>query len=188
MQHPRLILAAFLLGLSFTASACRAELPPTLKMANQELQLNGQGVRQKYMFELYEAGLYLAQPSQQAPAIIAADQWSAIRIVITSKMVSQEKLVATLQEGFKSATGGKTRPIQPQIDQFRQCFAETIKSGDTFDLVYAPGHGTVVLKNGKQKGAIAGLPFKQALFGIWLGKRPADAGLKVALLGATARR
>jgi hypothetical protein len=30
---------------------------------------------------------------------------------------------------------------------------------------------------------IQGLAFKQAMFGIWLCERPADAGLRVAMLG-----
>lgn len=188
MQRSRFVLAFFMLGLLTPVAARGADLPPTLKVAQQELQLNGQGVREKYFLDLYKAGLYLSQPNQPAQTIVAADQWMAIRVVITSKMVSQQKMIASLQEGFQNATGGKVEPIQAQIDQFRQCFADPISSGDTFDLVYAPGHGTVVLKNGKQKGAIAGLPFKQALFGIWLGQRPADVGLKVALLGSSARQ
>lgn len=185
----RMLKATILLSL-FAMPVCAetVNLPDTINVAKQELTKNGVGTRQKYFLDLYTAGLYLREPNRQAKAIVEADQLMAMRIVITSKMVSQQKLVDSLQEGFKNSTGGKLQPIQQQIAQFRQCFAEEISHRDTFDLVYAPNHGVVVLKNGKQKGTIAGLPFKQALFGIWLGERPADAGLKVALLGASERR
>ncbi|HMP05316.1 MAG TPA: chalcone isomerase family protein, partial [Lacipirellulaceae bacterium] len=58
-----------------------------------------------------------------------------------------------------------------------------IVKGDVFDLVYLPARGVTVLKNGQRVGAIQGLAFKQALFGIWLSNRPADESLRVALLG-----
>ena len=38
-------------------------------------------------------------------------------------------------------------------------------------------------KNGKKRGVIEGLAFKQALFGIWLGGVPADDSLKEEMLG-----
>ncbi len=186
----RLVLKSILLlcVVAAPATAFGVDLPEKINVAKQELQLNGVGTRQKYFMDLYTAGLYLVQPNRQAKAILEAEELMAMRIVITSKMVSQQKLVASLQEGFKNSTGGKLQPIRKQIDQFRQCFAEEIASGDTFDLVYVPNHGLIVLKNGRQKGTIAGSPFKRALFGVWLGERPADADLKVALLGSSPRR
>ncbi|MEM8945851.1 MAG: chalcone isomerase family protein [Planctomycetota bacterium] len=188
MIRVRISLAVLLVAAAAPATTYGAEMPSTLKIAKQELRLNGKGTRSKYMISVYEAGLYLAQPIQQAKLILDVDEWMAIRIVINSKMVSQQKLVDSLQKGFDNSTGGNTRSIQKEIDQFRGCFTDEITLGDTFDFVYAPSHGVVVLKNGQQKGRIAGMQFKQALFGIWLGERPADAGLKVALLGTGTRR
>jgi hypothetical protein len=36
---------------------------------------------------------------------------------------------------------------------------------------------------GEVKGTIKGLDFKKAVFGIWLGEKPADAKLKKGMLG-----
>ena len=107
-----------------------------------------------------------------------------MRIAITSKMVSQAKLIDSLHQGFQNSTQGKIEPIRNQIEQFRQCFAEEITRGNVFDLVYAPGQGVAVFKNGQRKGLVPGLAFKRALFGIWLGDRPADVKLRQALLGS----
>ena len=77
--------------------------------------------------------------------------------------------------------------LKKEIEQFRGCFTDTIQKGDIFQMTYEPGVGTTVTKNGKLKGTIKGLPFKQAMFGIWLSKKPADKALKQAML-QTSRR
>jgi hypothetical protein len=46
-----------------------------------------------------------------------------------------------------------------------------------------PDEGVVVYKNGSKKGSIDGYDFKRALFGIWLGDKPADDDLKAGMLG-----
>lgn len=183
-----LSIAVVLLTLLSSAIGQAVELAPTLKVGDQNLVLNGSGVREKYFLDLYVAGLYLSQPNNQPAAIIDADTPMAVRIAITSKMVSQSKFIKSLQEGFQNSTQGNVEPIRAEIEKFRQCFAGEITRGDVFDLVYLPGQGVIVLKNGKRKGVAQGLAFKQALFGIWLSDHPADASLKQALLGSTARR
>lgn len=180
----QLLAAVFVLvTLASPALAKEKKLPPTLKVGKQELKLNGEGIRQKYMMDLYVAGLYLTKPNREDKVVVDANELMAIRVVITSKFVSQEKLVQNLDEGFRRATKGNVKPIEPQIGQFRKCFADKIVRGDVFDFVYVPQQGVMVFKNGKVKGKVASLPFKQALFGVWLGEKPADAKLKLALLG-----
>lgn len=160
------------------------KLPGHLQVGDQRLVLNGAGVRTKTLLELYTAGLYLSQPSSDSAAVIAADEPMALRIKITSGFVSQSSLVESLEDGFKNVTGGDTREIRAEINQFRAFFHEDIKKGDIFDMVYLPQHGVVVNKNGKYIGAVAGVKFKRALFGIWLSDKPADTALKQALLSA----
>lgn len=163
-------------------NAAYAELPNTLEVGGEKLALNGSGSRTKYLMEMYVAGLYLAQPSSDPAAIVAADAPMAIRLEITSGMVTEAKLVDSLNEGFHNATGGKPEPIRKEIDLFRKCLAGKIAKGDVLDLVYLPGHGVIVAKNGKKQGAIEGIEFKRALFGVWLSKDPADKDLKRAML------
>lgn len=178
-----LLFATALITFWHPACGFAAELPSTLKTGEQQLVLNGSGTREKYFLDLYVAGLYLAEHSNQPAEIIQADAPMAMRIVITSKLVSQDRLVESLNEGFENSTQGHPEAIRAQIEQFRQAFAGEIVRGDVFDLVYLPTRGVLVFKNGKRTGAVAGLEFKQALFGIWLCDKPADKGLKQALLG-----
>jgi hypothetical protein len=163
--------------------AVRAEAPASITCDGTNLVLNGAGVRTKYFMQMYMGGLYLEQPSRDAAGIIAADAPMAIRLDITSAMVTKERMDESLREGFQNATGGQVAPIAREIEQFRQCFAQPIAKGDVFEFVYRPARGVTVVKNGRPIGVIQGLAFKQAMFGIWLCERPADAGLRVAMLG-----
>lgn len=175
-----------------TPCAVRAELPTVLESGGAKLVLNGSAARSKYLMKMYVAGLYLTKPSKDAKAIVAADEPMAIRLEITSGMVTQEKLMESLNEGFAKATGGKQEPIRKEIDAFRTALAGKIDKGDVLDLVYLPGRGVNVSQNGKQLGVVPRLEFKQALFGIWLSDNPADATVKRGLLmaqgGATATK
>ncbi|MCM2370640.1 chalcone isomerase family protein [Aporhodopirellula aestuarii] len=184
-------ITAILLLFVVTAMANDAtaeDFPQQIQAGQHRLILNGSGSRTKYLLEMYVAGLYLSNETQSPAAIAGADEAMSIRIKITSGFVSQEKLVDSLTEGFRNATGGNVTPIQPQINQFRKCFAETITKGDTYDFIYLPKYGVAVHRNAKLKGVIAGIEFKKALFDIWLSDNPADENLKNAMLTKPTRR
>lgn len=89
-----------------TANA--GELPVEFRAGEHRLVLNGEGSRTKAFLELYVAGLYLTQPSNNGALIVADEKPMAIRIKITSSFVSQKSLVDSLEDGFKIATGGDT--------------------------------------------------------------------------------
>ncbi|WP_300462504.1 chalcone isomerase family protein [Desulfobacula sp.] len=155
----------------------------SLKTANQELMLNGAGIRSKMFIKLYVGMLYLEEKSNDAEAIMNADKDMAIRLEIISGMITSEKMMASTIEGFEKSTGGKTDEIKVEIDAFNACFSEKIEKGDVFEMVYAKGGGITVFKNGTLKDTISGMPFKKALFGIWLSSNPADKKLKKGMLG-----
>jgi hypothetical protein len=62
-------------------------------------------------------------------------------------------------------------------------FSDAFKKGDKIRLEYITGKGLKVYKNNVYKGIVPGLEFKNALFSIWLGTKPADASLKNKMLG-----
>lgn len=160
-----------------------ADLPTSLSANGDTLSLNGSGVRTKLFIKLYKGGLYLKAPSKDAAAIINADEAMGIRLAIVSGLITAEKMENATMEGFENATGGQLAPIAGEIDQFMDVFRQGIENGYKYDLVYQPGTGTVVSKNGQVQATIGGLPFKQALFGIWLGDKPAQGKLKKGMLG-----
>lgn len=161
------------------------KVPDTLKTDNEKvLTLNGAGVRDKFMIDLYVGSLYLPQKEQDAAKIITQDDAMAIRLDIVSGMITSEKMTEATMEGFENATHGNLAPIKSEIDSFMATFKEPIKKGDVFELVYVPGAGVKVYKNAELKNTVAGAAFKQALFGIWLSDKPAQKSLKEDMLGA----
>ncbi|HET8752984.1 MAG TPA: chalcone isomerase family protein [Salinimicrobium sp.] len=160
-----------------------ATLPNSQNFENHSLVLNGAGVREKLWIDLYAAGLYLDHKSKDAKAILEADEPMAIKLHIVSKLITSDKMVDAVTEGFEKSTNGNMAPIQKKIDTMLDFFKEDIHKNDIFDLVYIPNKGVTAYKNGKARGTVAGMDFKKALFGIWLSGNPADDDLKEDLLG-----
>ena len=177
------LLAFVLFFTTFSANALSG-IPTKFTFGSTPLVLNGAGTRTKFIISVYNAGLFLKKKSSDANQIMNANETMAIRLKVVSGFVSAEKMKEALKEGFKNATGGNTAPIQPQISQLMtKAFSGKIDKGDVFDIVYTPTAGTLVAKNSKTLTTIKGLPFKKALFGIWLSAKPAQESLKKELLG-----
>jgi hypothetical protein len=160
-------------------------LPAKIKQDNNELTLNGGGIRKKYgMVKVYVIGLYVTDKSKNGNDIIATDKPLSVRLVITSGMATSSRMSDAIQEGFEKSMKGNTEPLQSQITSFIETFKkEEIKEGDVFELWYIPGVGVKSFKNGQLKSTVPGVDFKKALFGIWLSDTPVDDGLKDSLLG-----
>lgn len=175
------VLMLFLL-LPLTSQAAD-NFPAKQNFAGQALTLNGKGVRTKLVFDLYTAGLYVSAPSKDANALLDAKQPLALRMEITSSMITSENMEEAVREGFQKSAAANLNALQPKIETLIQVFKQPIKEGDIYDFVYKP-QNTLIIKNGKSAATIAGADFKQALFGIWLGAKPVQANLKAALLGS----
>lgn len=167
----------------FAAQIGTVTLPDSLTAGSDTLLLNGAGFRKKLFIKVYVGGLYLKQKSADAASIIGADAPMAIRMHFVYDGVSSQKLIDGWNEGFANATGGNITPITTEIGQFNAFFKEEAKKNDIYDMVYLPGEGVRVSIKGKVVGTVKGLDFKKALFGIWLGEKPADGKLKNGMLG-----
>ena len=160
-------------------------LPNTMKVGGSDLVLNGGGIRKKaFVLELYSGGLYLESKSKDAKGIIDADKNMAMKLVITSSFVSSDAMKEAVNDGFDASMRGDTSSLNSEIQKFIGFFSEEIVEEDVFDITYQTGRGVVCYKNGKELGVIPGMAFKKALFGIWLGKVPADIKLKKGMLGS----
>lgn len=157
-------------------------LPETLTFSSEKMKLKGAGVREKFWMDMYVGALYLQADFSNAKDVIIANEPMAIKLHMVSKMITSDRMIDAVNEGFENATGGNTEKISAEIEKFKSFFAEKINKGDVFDLVYLPETGVIVYKNEKELGAIPGMKFKRALFGIWLSDKPADEDLKKGML------
>ena len=160
-----------------------ATLPNSVTFEGKTLVLNGVGVREKFWMDMYAGALYLNAKSSNASAIMGANEPMAIKLHMVSKMITSDRMIEAVNEGFENSTRGNTASLKSEIEKFKGFFKEEIKINDVFDIVYLPSKGVVVFKNGNELGTIKGIPFKKALFGIWLSENPADKKLKSGMLG-----
>lgn len=155
----------------------------TFMAENTRLILNGAGFRTKMFIKGYACGLYLPFKNKDIDSIINSNQPMAIKMHIVTSLITGDRMVTAINEGFSKACKGNTNHIQGKIDRILSVFQEEIQVGDVYDIVYTPGKGTTISKNGVSRAVIAGFDFKKALFGIWLCDQPADKKLKKQLLG-----
>jgi hypothetical protein len=186
MKHVIIAIAILFTTTSLTAQLVIDDISVEKKISvqNQELVLNGAGQRTSAFFDLYVGALYTPSKTSNAQAIINEDKPLAITLDITSRLVSQGKMIDAVETGFEDSCSNKERKaISKDIKKFIGFFNEEIVMKDHFEIAYIPGKGTLVSKNGKEKGVIASTAFKKCLFSIWLGDEPVDADLKSRMLG-----
>ncbi|TDM00173.1 MAG: chalcone isomerase [Flavobacteriaceae bacterium] len=164
-----------------TVTSNGVKVQSTLTVGSQKLDRIGSGVRKKYGMSMYVGTLY-ADKTKSKAALANANEPAAVSIHIVSSLITSERMEESIREGFVLSTGGNTKTIDARINQMIKVFSEPIKVGDVFDIKYSPTAGTQISKNGKLKVTIPGHDFKKALFNIWLGPKPVDAGLKKSML------
>lgn len=186
------LLASAVLAFSCSQGAMAAEVSgvkyaDSMKVAGKDLQLNGLGVRTKFIIKVYAAGLYLQDKHATVDEIMKADGPRRLRLTMMRDISSDEfgnAFMAGLNNNLDSKEKSK---IVTQISKFGEMFAmlDALKKGDTLDIDWIPGSGTLVFVNGKRNGDITpDLIFYNSVLKIWLGEKPADSTLKTKLLAA----
>ncbi len=158
-------------------------LPYKLTFGEEELTLNGAGMRSVLSMNTYSGGLYTKQKYNDPKEILDSDESMVIRLNIVSKRVTNNRMVKVFKKGFKDAMYGNTETLQERMDEFLKIFGPSINVNDFFDFVYLKGGDVMTYKNGEKVGEIKGRDFKYALFKIWLGDEPACALIKNGMLG-----
>jgi hypothetical protein len=159
---------------------------PTAPLAGSTLQLNGAGIRYKFVIKVYTAGLYLTGKAATPEAVLAAPGPKRMHVVMLRDIDANELgrlFTRGMQDNMPREEFSK---IIPGTLALADIFASRKKllAGDVFFVDYVPGTGTHVVVNGKTLGeAIKEPEFYGALLRIWLGASPADSQLKDALLG-----
>lgn len=169
-----------------TTEVAGVKYDDTLQLAGSTLKLNGAGVRYKFVVKVYAAGLYLGTKAATTEAVLAAPGPKRIHIVMLREIDGNElgKLFTrgmednNSREDFSKSIAGTIRMSEVFSTRKR------LYPGEHFSVDWIPGVGTQVMVLGKPTGEPIKEPeFFAALMRIWLGKSPADAQLKDALLG-----
>jgi hypothetical protein len=171
-----------------TIDVAGAKFDSTIQLGGGPLLLNGYGVRYKAVFRVYAAGLYLASKAGTPDAVLAAPGAKRIHLVMLRELDSNEfgKILAAGIE--KNVTRDEFVQSLPAIVRMGEAAAghRVLRPGDTMTVDWVPDVGTTLYVKGKAEvGPIKEPAFFAAMAKIWLGRSPADALLKDALLGRT---
>ena len=184
-----------LLAIALTGSSNAAELAGVkvddkvkLSASGPDLVLNGAGLRTRYKFKVYVAGLYLPEKKPSAAEVIALKGPKRVQLWLMRDVEADQMSTALIEGLNANLSPGELEKSKAQIQQLNATLValRELKEGDvmTFDLL--PGAGTRISVNGRLLGTpIAGDDFHVALLKIWLGDNPVQADLKKALLGQT---
>ena len=189
MQHTfsKFLCALFLCALTLSANAVEikgVKVDETAQVSGNALVLNGAGVRQKMVFKVYVAALYLTQKQTDANAVISDTGNKRVSMYFLREL-DAETLLKGMNEGFTdNNNAAEMLAIELQMKQFRDMMtsAKEVKKGDMIVLDFTAA-GTQVNINGKALGVVEGEAFNKALLRVWLGNKPVDVSLKKGMLG-----
>jgi hypothetical protein len=180
-----LLLGCFLLCAQ-AAEVAGIKLEEKESVASSELVLNGAGLRKRAFFQVYAAGLYLAEKKVAAAEAIAAPGPKRVAIHML-RNVGAGQFTDALMDGIKdNHSEADMKALEPRVKLLAGIMAQMqeAKEGMRITLDWLPAAGTQVTVDGKAAGQpIAGEDFYRALLRIWLGDNPVQADLKKALLG-----
>lgn len=156
------------------------------RVANQDLKLNGAGIRYWAVFKVYVASLYLPEKKKTVADILASNGPRRMQLALL-RDVNSEELGQAFVDGLNANTE-KTEKSKfvNQTVKMGEIFASLQKlgKGDVITCDWVPSAGMKIYVNGKQLGeTLPDLAFYNAFLRIWLGDKPAGAELKTALIG-----
>jgi hypothetical protein len=174
-----------------TVDIAGVKYPTSMQVGGQPLQLNGAGVRYKFVVRVYTAGLYLGSKATTPEAVLAAPGPKRLHVVM-QRDIDANELGRLFTRGMQdNAPKDEFSKSIPGTLRMADIFSakKRLKEGENFSVDWVPGEGTQVLVNGRPQGEPIKEPeFFQALMRIWLGANPADSALKESLLGAPPAR
>jgi hypothetical protein len=190
------LLAGAFLACAFSQGASAAEVagvkfPDTQKVAGKDLQLNGLGVRTKFIVKVYAVALYLENKASTVEEVMKAEGPRRWRLVMMRDITSDD-FGSAFMTGLNSNLDPKDKSkIIPQISKFGEMFAllDALKKGDMLEMDWIPGTGSQCYLNGKKIGDVTqDLLFYNSVLKIWLGDKPVDNALKTKLLAPAANK
>ena len=176
-----------LAGPGRAASISGLSLPDTYPLAGQTLVLNGLGIRTLTIFKVkvYLAGLYVAQRSRDARAILASPGPKVVLMQFLHKASKEDVEKQYLEGEAKNCGHGECNPTDK--GDFERLIALTPGAavGDTLAYVCTQ-RGLRVLFNNKPVADIANPDLATRILAGFIGNNPPSEDLKARLLGIAA--
>lgn len=161
------------------------QLPNRIRIAGQDLILNGAGLRRILLMKVYVAALYLPEPQHDARAILDGDIPRRLQLTLLHDLSTDQNLDALKGGLVANNNRAELESIRQEVDHFLAYIKalHELPAGTIIQLDYLPAAGTRLSVDSRYMGTIPGEAFYRAVLKIWLGEDPVQTGLKQALLG-----
>lgn len=186
-----LVAALLATPLATAAEIEGVRLEAATRLGDTSLQLNGAGVRSRFIIKAYVIGLYLGAPADTLDGAMAAPGPKRIEIVPLMGF-SAEQFTEPLVKGMKkNLPPAEFEAMQPRIRAFVDDLTavKEVRKGSRIALEWLPGRGSRATMDGQEiSRIIEGEDFYRALLAIWVGGKPTQDDLKLQLLAGKAAR
>ncbi len=169
-------LAMLVLGLGNVAFAAKTEWPAEVEIREAQLNVVGYGVRRKLMMPLYDIALY-TQTGDASETVVTDNEPKALRIVVTSTLVSTALFTEAVLDGYKKYDyyDEVSETVKGYLADFDNI---ELVEGDVYTVFNDPIEGLVTYHNGEVISIINDRLFADGMFNIWLGPTPVNRRLK----------
>ncbi|MBS3912766.1 MAG: chalcone isomerase family protein [Hydrogenophaga sp.] len=163
-----------------------AAFPSTITVGDTQLQLNGQGIRHRVVFKVYEMALYTQRPVSSAQELIGTPGPTRLSFVALRELPGTDLGLAFIKGMAANSPREAVQRHVASTARLVEVFSgkQRLMPGDHFAMEYLPGKGTLFYIQDVPQGAPVGdAEFFAMVLRIWMGPAPADQQLKNALLG-----
>lgn len=156
-------------------------IDPTVTANNQQLKLNGSGIRKKFFVKVYIGSLYAARKLSSGSEALKDPGAKLIRMNFLHSKVDKEKIIEAFSEGL--ANNSPDLAGSSEAKRFLALFTADFVRGDVVDLLLGADGSVAAKHNGRLLGTITSPRLASGVLAIYLGDKPADDGLKKGMLG-----
>lgn len=175
------LLSLCLVALSGVGSTVKAAEQVNVQGAN--LQLNGIAVHSELRQEWFLNGLYLTNKSDDPAEILNSPMIKRMQIKVLADELPGRRLKRFWIERIKNNNeAALVLENAKGVRDLADALGQDLKAGDTINIDYVPGEGTVIQINGAVVSRVGQEVFPLML-NTWVGDRPPSSEFKDAILG-----
>lgn len=166
---------------AMAADVSGVTLPDSVVIGGSELKLNGAGVREEYLVDIYVGALYLPSPCQSGAEVIHSNVPKRLYVEFVFPYITAKRLKNTLYNNFEKYPNLSEQSKTEMLAAFK--WLPNFNRGETMVIDYVPDAGTTLLINGQVAGKSEGQALMIGMFTLFFGDQPNDLGFQQDLLG-----